>query len=191
MSSQVPALSFSHFGIFCSDPTALGDFYVRVLGFTITDKGSLPHCSLVFLSRDPTEHHQLVLCSGRPEGSFNTVNQISLRCNDGLDGLRKIQAAAATEKGVAEILPVSHGNAISLYFKDPEGNRVEVFVDAPYYCEQPQRVAVDLSETDEAIWAKVEAHARSQPRFMLRAEWVELMREKMRAQHAPYPVKAE
>ena len=25
---------------------------------------------------------------------------------------------------------------LSLHFKDPEGNRVEVFVDAPFYCEQ-------------------------------------------------------
>jgi len=179
-----PDLAFSHFGIFATDPTALGDFYVRVLGFTITDTGALPTGALVFLSRDPEEHHQLVLCSGRPAGSYNSVNQISLRCNEGLDWLRHIQAAAGTESGVTEVRTVSHANAISLYFKDPEGNRVEIFVDAPFYCEQPQRVAVDLSESDEAIWKMVEEHARSQPRFMSRAEYIKQMAAKMEAQKA-------
>lgn len=41
---------------------------------------------LVFLSRDPNEHHQLVLASGRPAESnppgFNVINQISLRVPD-------------------------------------------------------------------------------------------------------------
>tara|TARA_B110000208_G_scaffold190098_1_gene253177 strand:+ start:927 stop:1508 length:582 start_codon:yes stop_codon:yes gene_type:complete len=180
----VTNLSFSHFGIFSTDPDTLGDFYVRVLGFTITDTGTLPSGALVFLSRDPEEHHQLILCSGRPEGSFNTVNQISLRCGDGLAGLRAIFAAASAEEGVTEVLPVSHGNAISLYFKDPEGNRVEVFVDAPFYCEQPQRIAVDLAEDDATIWAKVEDHAKSQPKFQPRAVWVAAMRAKMDAQRA-------
>ena len=179
-----PSLSFSHFGIFSTDPTSLGDFYVRVLGFTITDRGTLPSGALVFLSRDPEEHHQLVLCSGRKEGSPTTVNQISLRCADGLDGLREVQAAAAAESGVTEVVSVSHGNAISLYFKDPEGNRVEVFVDAPFYCEQPQRVPVDLTESDDVIWRRVEEHARSQPKFMPRAEWVAKMRAQMDAQRA-------
>ena len=41
---------------------------------------------------------------------------------------------------------------------------------------------VDLSESDETIWGKVEAHARSQPKFMPRAEWVEQLRAKMMAQ---------
>ena len=50
----------------------MGRFYQDVLGFTRTDKGSMPGpggalLELVFLSRDPEEHHQIVFCSGRPE----------------------------------------------------------------------------------------------------------------------------
>lgn len=179
-----PPLSFSHFGILARDTKALSEFYVRVLGFTVTDRGDLPgNMSLVFLSRDPTEHHQIVLCSGRPDGGVNTVNQISLRA-DKLESLREIHRAIQREAGVTEIFPVTHGNAVSLYFKDPEGNRIECFVDAPFYCEQPQRVAVDLSKSDEEIMAMVEAHARSQPKFKTRAAWVEEMRALMAAQAA-------
>eukprot|EP00937_MAST-01D_sp_MAST-1D-sp2_P004873 g4873.t1 len=171
-------LSFSHFGIFARDPKSLGSFYVRYLGFTVTDTGTLPSGDLVFLSRDPTEHHQIVLCSGRPEGGFNTVNQISLRTTS-LDALRELAASLGSEPSVSEILPVTHGNAISLYFRDPEGNRCEVFIDAPFYCQQPQRVAVDLSKSDTEIWSFVEEHARSQPNFKSRDEWMRGIREKM------------
>ena len=43
-------------------------FYTRLLGFTVTDRGQLQGAagpvSLVFLSRDPDEHHQIVLATG-------------------------------------------------------------------------------------------------------------------------------
>ena len=178
-----PALAFSHFGMFATDPEALGDFYVRALGFTVTDQGALPSGALVFLSRDPKEHHQIVLCAGRPKGSYNQVNQVSLRASC-LEDLRSLRCLVEAEPGVTEVVSVSHGNSISLYFKDPEGNRVECFVDAPFYCVQPQRVAVDLAQSDGAIWAEVEKHARSQPKFMPRVEWEEQMRQKMAAQQA-------
>ena len=173
-----PPLSFSHFGIFARDPHALAAFYVEQLGFTITDTGALPSGDLVFLSRDPTEHHQIVLCSGRPAEGFNTVNQISLRTNK-LQTLRVLQQRLASTAGVTEILPVTHGNAISLYFRDPEGNRVEVFIDTQFYCQQPQRVAVDLSQSDAKIWRMVEEHARSQPNFKSRADWMAGVRKMM------------
>ena len=140
--------------------------------------GALPSGDLVFLSRDPNEHHQIVLCSGRPEAGFNTVNQISLR-TDTLDTLRLLKNRLSRESEVTEIVAVTHGNAISLYFRDPEGNRVEVFVDTPFYCQQPQRVAVDLNQSDAKIWHMVETHARSQPHFKMRETWVDEMRDKM------------
>ncbi len=57
------------------------DFYARVLGFTVTDRGALPgRGELVFLSRLPDEHHQIVLVTGRPRDvGFTTVNQLSFR----------------------------------------------------------------------------------------------------------------
>eukprot|EP01051_Picozoa_sp_SAG22_P010571 SAG22_NODE_958_length_6301_cov_4.995324_2_plen_86_part_00 len=47
-----------------TDVEGLGKFYEEVLGFTRTDKGSMPGpggapIELVFLSRNPEEHHQV------------------------------------------------------------------------------------------------------------------------------------
>ena len=46
---------------------------------------------------------------------------------------------------------VNHGNAWSLYCHDPEGNRIEMFLDSPFYVRQPCIDKLDLSLTDAQI----------------------------------------
>ncbi|MDP2220396.1 MAG: VOC family protein, partial [Hydrogenophaga sp.] len=77
-------LSFDHIGLFANDLAKMEDFYTRVLEFTVTDRGQLQRqdseefLDLLFLSRNPDQHHQIVLVSGRPvDLSFNVVNQVS------------------------------------------------------------------------------------------------------------------
>jgi catechol-2,3-dioxygenase len=179
-----PSVAFSHVGFYVHDLALMEDFYARVLGFTVTDRGELPvpggRVGLVFLSRDPNEHHQVVLASGRPAAlPFNVINQISFRV-PGLPALRHFHAALQKEKA-SELSPVTHGNAISLYFRDPEGNRIELFFDTPWYCAQPCRETVDFSKSDEEILAESEKLARALPRFQPRAQWSEALRERMNA----------
>ncbi len=169
-----PGLSFSHIGLYVTDLPKMEDFYTRVLDFTVTDRGRLDGAAgpvdLVFTSRDPDEHHQIVLASGRPDGpGFNVLNQLSLRA-DSLGTLRDLHRRLLAE-GTTPISPVTHGNALSIYLPDPEGNRLELFIDLPWYVLQPIRVPVDLSVDDDALLAGLEAHARSLPGFRLRAQW--------------------
>jgi catechol-2,3-dioxygenase len=177
--SRSGALSLSHLGIYVRDLDRMGHFYMQALGFTETDRGLLGTVQLLFLSRDPNEHHQLVLASGRPEGpGFNLINQISLRVPD-LATLRAVHARMQAEPDVSEMVSVTHGNAISLYFRDPEGNRLEVFMDTPWYCEQPLRETISLDQADQAILEQSEAMARSRPGFCSRADWLKRMRVRM------------
>jgi catechol 2,3-dioxygenase len=167
----IPNLSFSHIGLFVRDLAAMEDFYTRALGFTVTDRGPLPGVELVFLSRDPSEHHQIVLASGRPADThFNVVNQVSFRV-PALADLRILHAALAAEPRVSEIRPVTHGNAWSVYCRDPEGNRLEFFVDAPWYTPQPFREPLDLGLSDREIEVRTEAQCRARPGFVPREEW--------------------
>jgi catechol-2,3-dioxygenase len=176
--SSVPQLSFSHMGIFVTDPARMEDFYTRVLGFAVTDRGSLGKVSLIFLSRDPRDHHQIVLASGRPaQAGFNPINQISFRMAD-LTGLREMHRKLE-EEGVSELSPASHGNALSIYFKDPEGNRIEIFVDTPWYVAQPVRVPIDMKLSDAEIWAWAERDARARPGFRPVEEWRAALRAKL------------
>lgn len=165
-----PNLAFSHIGLYVTDIKRMEDFYARFLGFTVTDRGSLGPVDLVFLSRDPKEHHQIVLATGRPPNPvFNTVNQISFRVPH-LAALREFHRGLAKE-AVTEVAPVTHGNALSLYFRDPEGNRIELFLDTPWYVDQPCREPLDLTQSEAEIWTRAEKQARALPGFKPRAEW--------------------
>ncbi len=168
---RLDALVFSHVGFYVRDIDRMARFYRDVMGFFETDRGQLGAVQLVFFSRDPGEHHQIVLASGRPaEAQFNVINQISLRVPD-LATLRTMRDRVAAEPGVSDLLVATHGNAVSIYFRDPEGNRLEVFMDTPWYCEQPLREPIDLDQPDAAVMAQAEALARSRPRFRSRAVW--------------------
>lgn len=165
------SLIFSHMGFYVRDLERMARFYQDVLCFTQTDSGDLGAVQLVFLSRDPTEHHQLVLASGRPADlAFNVINQVSFRVPN-LATLRAFLARIQADGGASDVQPVTHGNAISVYLRDPEGNRLELFMDTPWYCEQPLREAVDLAQPDDVILARAETLARSRPKFQPRAQW--------------------
>ena len=62
---------------------------------------------------------------------------------------------------------------------DPEGNRIELLIDTPWYCLQPQRIPVDFSLSDEALWASIENMVKDKPRFMKRETWVTEIEQKI------------
>ena len=179
---MVPAFAFSHMGMFVADLARMEDFYTRVMGFTVTDRGDLEtprgNVYIVFLSRDPREHHQVILATGKPDKTpFNPINQISFRMAD-FAGLREMHRRLTDEK-VEELYAVSHGNALSVYFLDPEGNRLELFVDTPWYVRQPLRIPIDMRLPDAELWAWAEREARKQPGFKPVEDWRAEMARRM------------
>lgn len=163
-------LSFSHVGFHVHDLDAMARFYRDALQFTQTDRGHLGAVQLVFLSRDPDTHHQIALVSGRPESlAFNPINQISLSVPD-LASLRRFHARLLAA-GATDMQTATHGNAVSLYCRDPEGNRLEIFMDTPWYCDQPLRQPIDLSQDDEGVMAQALSIAQRAPKFMPRTQW--------------------
>jgi catechol 2,3-dioxygenase len=177
MTSPVP-IRLSHVGLYVRDAETMTAFYRDFMGFVETDRGKLPQGDLVFLSRDPGDHHQLVLASGRPEGIPDRIlNQLSFRV-DSLADLKafyeRLQSAP-----VAEIDPVTHGIAWSVYFRDPEGNRVEVFADTPWYIHQPHRTPIDLNRPAEEIYEETRALCEAQPECRPFKSWQAELAERL------------
>ena len=52
-----------HVGLYTHDMDAMLEFYTGIMGLTVTDDGRYgdPVARIVFLSSDPTEHHEFVL----------------------------------------------------------------------------------------------------------------------------------
>jgi catechol 2,3-dioxygenase len=174
------SLSFSHMGFFVRDLETMASFYRDVLGFFQTDQGMLGPRELRFFSRDPREHHQIVLMTGRAEDQATTINQISFRVGS-LEELRTVYARLVAAD-TPNLDPATHGNAWSVYFPDPEGNRIEIYTDSAWYVTQPCKATVDLSRPAADLRAENEAMCRKLPGFKPIAEWQAEMRTIMGAQ---------
>jgi catechol 2,3-dioxygenase len=174
--NTAPQMAFAHIGIYVTNMAPMTDFYTCVLGFCVTDRARIRGRDLVFLSRNPQEHHQIVLVPGRDGAAASTINQISFRVVS-LAELRRVHALLREEQ-VEGLDPTNHGGAWSLYCLDPEGNRIELFAQTPWYV-PPVSVPLDLSLSDDAIRALTEAMVKATPGHMPRADWHAQMRRRM------------
>ncbi len=73
----------SHVGFHVFDLARMEDFYVRVMGFAVSDRAPVRGLQGMFLTRDPADHHQIVLFEGHtaPRDAV-FVNQITFQVND-------------------------------------------------------------------------------------------------------------
>jgi catechol 2,3-dioxygenase len=188
-------LTLSHVGLSCFDLARLEDFYTRVLGMTVTDRGSIPggNAQLVFLTTDPSEHHQLVLASGRTEGTIlegpvpggswgAAIFQLTFRLED-LATLRRVQQRLIGE-GNTNFIPLNHGNSWSLYTRDPEGNALEFVVDSPWFMHQPAGDFLDLSLDDAEILRRTEKMCRATGDWQPIDDWREKIAGQISADQA-------
>ena len=78
-------LKWSHTAILVRNMEEMLDFYTKVLGFDITDRGDFPHpevegSEIVFLSQVDTDHHQIAFVDGlRDENPPNSVHHFAFR----------------------------------------------------------------------------------------------------------------
>jgi catechol 2,3-dioxygenase len=136
----------------------------------VSDRGiSSRGGELAFMTAAPGHHHPLVVVSGRAPEGVSTVNQLSFKVAD-LDRLKQTHRRVRNA-GIAGIRQTSHGNALSIYFPDPEGNMVEIYTDTPWYVPQPHGVPIDLSLPNDEIIAQTERHCRETPGFMPLGDW--------------------
>ena len=167
------ALSWSHSVLYVRDSGTMLDFYTDVLGFEVTDRGPLGAADgpeIVFLSQDPDEHHQLAMITTRKDESpSNSVNHFAFRIPS-FDDLRGLMAKLGPLENV-KIAPISHGNTLSIYFNDPEGNGLEVFWDTPWHVAQPQGKPWDPALSDDALLDWVKENFADETSFVPRDEY--------------------
>ena len=165
---QEAAPRLSHVGLYVADVPKMIDFYTRVLGFVVSDRAE--DGRITFLSRNPSDHHQVVLVRGRTtETNVPMVQQVSF--NVGTLTNVKRAFGKVSEAGCKVIDPRCHGNAWSVYFSDPEGNRIEMFCDTPWYVPQPLGYEIDLTKSEEELYSETEAICRAKPGFKPIEEW--------------------
>jgi catechol 2,3-dioxygenase len=111
----------------------------------------------------------VILAEGRPDDVPSTINQLSFLVKS-LDELRVMYRRVVAE-GVENLLPRNHGNAWSVYFDDPEGNNIEVYLDSPFHVPQPFGEYLDFDLSNDEIMKLTEDMCRATEGFLPRAEW--------------------
>lgn len=143
--------SLGHVGLYVRDIERSKTFYRDILGLTVSDENPKTGSAFMTARGRLKEHHELLLIPGREDGKV--LQQISFRCASLADV--KAFYRLFRERNVPIIRSVSHGNAVGLYFEDPDGNQVEVYWPTGIDWPQPFGKAVDLTATDEEIMANL------------------------------------
>ncbi|NCG39031.1 MAG: hypothetical protein GWP48_16135 [Actinobacteria bacterium] len=156
---------WSHCVLKVRDLDAMVTFYCEALGFMVADRGAIgPDQSLAFLSGNSSDHHQLGLLEGRGDDTATSLDHNAFRVDSVEDVQAMVEWVNADDR-IGDGFPVTHGNAVSVYFKDPEGNGVEIFCDTPWHVPQPQLQGWDPSKSPEEVLAYVEAQFANEPGF--------------------------
>ena len=138
-----------HLGIFCDDLENMREFYSQFMGLTITDEDL--DRGICFMSADPkSEHHELALA--RPRGDARAtkdVQQISFIVKS-MDDLKEFNRRIKA-RGLRIDRTVTHGISCSIYFFDPEDNRVELYYKTGYNVKQRFGEPIDLEDPTEKL----------------------------------------
>jgi len=143
--------SLGHIGLFVRDIDRSKAFYRDILGLSISDENPKTGSAFMTAKGRVEEHHELLLMPGREDGKV--VQQISFRCAS-LADIKEFYRVFL-ERNVPILRTVSHGNAVGIYFQDPDGNQVEVYWPTGVDWPQPFGKAVDLTASEDEIIANL------------------------------------
>jgi catechol 2,3-dioxygenase len=121
-------------------------FYRDVLGLTEITRRDFGDGTMAFMSNGQ-HHHDIALVgvgadARRPEETDIGLYHVALKIGDDLDVLRAAKAHLESH-GVDIQFIADHEVSQSIYLADPDGNNLELYVDADpaIWREQPERVA--------------------------------------------------
>jgi catechol-2,3-dioxygenase len=144
--------SLGHLGFYVKDVERSVAFYRDILGLQVSDRS--PRGSVFMTAQDRlAEHHELLIAPGRQDGAANTIQQISFRCASLADVKDFYRLFLERKVPIQRI--VTHGNTVSIYFEDPDGNSVEVYWPTRIDVPQPFGKPIDLTKSNEEILAQV------------------------------------
>lgn len=123
--------TFHHFGVLTSRMEEMIDWYGKVLGMTVSFQSTMSGAA--FASNDRA-HHRMALITlpslteygpdKPPHAKLQHVAFEHATIDDLLNTWERLK-----ELSIEPVLAADHGMTIAFYYRDPDGNSVELFVD--------------------------------------------------------------
>jgi catechol 2,3-dioxygenase-like lactoylglutathione lyase family enzyme len=165
----VSPAKLAHLVIQSHDPRGLAKWYAELLGAKIVFESPVinlitydeEHHRIGFAALPPAEETVTHRVAGQPGMSHVAFGYASIR-----DLLECYEAA--TKRGEEPVVSIHHGMTMSFYWKDPDGNNIETFVEclpdaqaAMAYMESPAFVGNPVGQPldGEALLARMRAGA--------------------------------
>jgi catechol-2,3-dioxygenase len=127
-------------------------FYRDVMGMQIVSNVDIPSVQMIFLSSRPSEEaHELVFTSN-PE-----LAHVAFKVET-LADLRAFYQHIV-EKGLPIEAAFNHGASLAFYFRDLEGNLIEIYWPTDLASKQPDSYPIDLSLPETTLWEIIAEHA--------------------------------
>ena len=118
------------------------EFYIKIFGFKVSERVG----SYLFLTFEK-EHHDLALQeiknAKRPSDNMTGLYHFAIE----LDNLKQLaNIYLKLKKYNVKCTPINHGISKSIYFSDPDGNGIEVYVDTRQVKKKWQGVSTLISK---------------------------------------------
>lgn len=133
--------SLGHVVLKVGDMERAEAFYRDVLGMSVCARREKPDMTFFTMGN----HHDFAIAAlgadaDRPGKGSTGLAHVAFKIGDSIDVLR--EAKAHLDDAGVRTVPVDHEVTLSLYFEDPDGNGIEVYVDASdAWRDEPQKVA--------------------------------------------------
>jgi catechol 2,3-dioxygenase len=124
--ADMTLLGIDHVAYIVTDMQSAVSFYETVLG--LHEVGATPDREFVAMSWG-SNVHDIALMQGTPARG-SAVHHVAITLDGGPAELRSF-ATHLRELGVTLEMMLDHTVSQSLYFRDPDGNLIEVFIDQP------------------------------------------------------------
>jgi catechol 2,3-dioxygenase len=84
---------------------------------------------MAFLSTGNSHHDIALIAANPPNSGPGSLHHFALKVGDSLQDLRKVKQALAA-KGIVVHMSLDHRVSQGIYISDPDGNLIELYVDA-------------------------------------------------------------
>ena len=133
-----------HVGVHAKNPTQIAAFYRDVMGMQIVSQVNDPSAQMIFLSSRPDEEAHEIVFTSNPE-----LAHVAFKVET-LADLRAFYQHIIN-KGLPIQFAFNHGASLAFYFRDLEGNLIEIYWPTDLTSRQPDSYPIDLTLPETAL----------------------------------------